>query len=249
MLSAYSDAVPGNEAPEAGKRNDTSSDPVASEGTQREDIGASFGSVSIKNSCEYDVFLKSVGAWPVGDDRSEETITIPANSSHQEPYRETCPKPSSHNLMTPTPTCPSLNKMEGQAISMKISKDKDGPESILQLEYALLKNPERGDKFPRLDYDISLLNCAQIENVTEVQAKADTSLNQKKIEGCPGYQKGFALWTSRTDICRPIYCDGESYCDAIYNYERTRTGETSFACDEEYKGDLNFELCVGNGNG
>jgi hypothetical protein len=213
------------------------------------DRGPDHGSVWIKNSCEYDVYVKSVGAYPKDDDHTEDVITISANSNYTEAYRETCPKPKEHAHMSPPPQCPELNKMEGQAVSFKISNTTEGPENILQLEYTLVQNPERGDDFPRLDYDVSILDCAQIEGISEAMVASDQDLNMKKVNGCPGYQNGLALWFDDHELCRPIYCDGVSYCDAIYNYQRTGKGEDSFACHHEYYGNMYFEMCVGNGDG
>lgn len=219
------------------------------------DRGYQYGSVILKNWCNYGIYIQSVGAWEhpgnfsEDKDRSMIQVTIPAGGSYHEAYRQSCPKPSSHASMIPPPTCQSLRKMEGQAPCIKISNTTEGPENIIQLEYALIKNPERHDNFIRLDYDVSLLNCAQISGLSEKQVEANPELTRKKFAECPGIRAGLALWFDNTDLCRPIYCDGQTYCDGIYNYSPTEPGEDSFACHQEYMGNMYFEMCVGNGDG
>lgn len=219
------------------------------------DRGHEYGSVVFKNWCDYDIYLRSTGAWEHPDnfaedeDRTMIMITVPAGSSYHEAYRQSCPKPSAHASTIPPPTCKSLGKMEGQAVSIKISNTTEGPENIIQLEYALIKNPERHDTFIRLDYDVSLLNCAQIAGLSEKEVAADPELTRKKFAECPAIQAGLALWFDNTDLCRPIYCDGQTYCDGIYNYSPSEPGEDSFACHQEYKGNMYFEMCVGKGDG
>ncbi|KAF2272126.1 uncharacterized protein EI97DRAFT_485377 [Westerdykella ornata] len=229
----------------------TEEDTVPQPITKRPDRGPEYDTVWIKNSCDYDVYAQFVGAWPRNANRNNEPFKIPAGGTYHEAYREVCPKPKEHAHMAPPPDCPELGKMEGESISIKISRTEQGrgPENILQLEYSLIQNPERGDGFPRLDYDVLLLNCNQTEDITEEMVAQDEGLNRVKIEGCPGYQKGLALWFDDHELCRPIYCDGETYCDGIYNYQRTGEGEDSFACHDEYFGDMYFEMCVGNGDG
>jgi hypothetical protein len=125
--------------------------------------------------------------------------------------------------------------------------------NILQLEYALVMNTDRKDTIRRLEYDVSLLDCArpppEHAQMSDAMASTDLTWNKKKIDGCPGYQNGLAVWFGNSSICRPIYCDGINYCDGVYNYDRTRAGEVSFECLAEYRGDLNFEACAANGNG
>ncbi|KAF2244717.1 hypothetical protein BU26DRAFT_434100 [Trematosphaeria pertusa] len=209
------------------------------------DPGEEYGSVYIKNSCGSDLYAYSVGAWLEGSDHSNDEFTIPAGGTYHEAYRVVVPKEGVGMDST-------LKKMPGQGISIKISNVTGDLSNILQLEYSLVQNPLR-DKFRRLDYDISLLDCAKPPadhaNMTDVQSSQELEWNQKKIDGCPGYQGGVALWFTDSKKCRPIYCDGQSYCDGIYNYDKTREGEMSLACHEEYRGDLYFEVCVGNGNG
>lgn len=219
--------------------------------TKREvDRGPEYGGIWIKNSCNYNVYFRSEGAWERDDDHSEDINPIYAGETHYEVYRQTCPKPPEHSDMKIPPNCPELNKMEGQGISIKITDDSKNLSNILQLEYALVQNPQRHDNFVRLDYDISLLNCAvPRDNITDIQAAADEALNRKKIEGCPGYHDGLGLWFDNHELCRPIFCDGVTYCDGVYNYDKTREGEMSLACHNEYRGDMHFELCAGNGNG
>jgi hypothetical protein len=173
------------------------------------DQGYQYGSVIFKNWCDYDIYIRSVGAWErpgefsEDNDRSMIYVTVPAGGSYHEAYRQSCPRPSSHASKIPPPTCESLRKMEGQAPCFKISNTTEGPENIVQLEYALIKNPERHDNFIRLDYDVSLLNCAQIAGLSEKQVAANPELTRKKFAECPGIRAGLALWFDDTDLCRP----------------------------------------------
>ncbi|KAF1963546.1 hypothetical protein CC80DRAFT_541474 [Byssothecium circinans] len=228
------------------------------------DPGALYGSTVIRNSCPYDLHGMSVGAWRTTNDRSNEVFSIPQGTTWQEPYRmvtplKTFPNGSLLTFPNGTQVPPGIDnttmKLEGQGISIKLSKNKGNWSDILQLEYSLLQSPIRHDNFPRLDYDISLLDCAKPiqgtsgDHITDKGAVLDLTWNKKKIDICPGYQGGLALWTANSSLCRPIYCDGKSYCEDIYNYDRSREGEMSLACHAEYRGNLNLELCVEQGNG
>jgi hypothetical protein len=217
------------------------------------DRGKDYGNVVIVNNCDQDMHLQSVGSWEKmgnanklvnGVDPEGVVHTIPAHGEYREPYRELCPNAAA--AVPGTNVCLSLQKMRGNGASLKISVSK-GPNGVTQLEYALVQEPE--DNFPRLNFDVSLLDCAQPEQagVTDLQASTDQGLVTKKIAGCPGYEKGLAVWFDDHAICRPIYCDSANYCDAIYNYDRTRRGEMSLRCSKEYHGNFHFELCVENG--
>lgn len=214
------------------------------------DRGPRYGNVIITNSCNYDLYVRSVGSWPRSSVQDEIEFILRQGHTHTEPYREICLKPRHHLAMIPPPVCAELDKIEGEGTVFKISKNKvgDGPESIFQLEYSFIQNVERGDDFPRLDYDISLLDCGPRYDISEREVASNLSYTRGKVEGCPGYDGGFALWFDNTTLCRPIYCDGEKYCDAVYNYQRTAEGEDSFACDHEYRGNMYLELCIGHGN-
>jgi hypothetical protein len=205
------------------------------------DPGQEYGAVHVINSCKYDLFGMSAGAWPVGFDQSGVEFKIPAGTTHEEPFREVA-------------TDPTLHKLQGQGISIKLTQSpKDYANNVLQLEYALIQNPNRPGTIKRISYDVSLLDCAKPHgdhiNVTDAQSSVQLDWNQKKIDGCPGYQGGLALYFDNSKICRPIYCDGVGYCDSIYDYDRTRQYETSFECGGEYKGPLWFETCAANGDG
>lgn len=207
------------------------------------DPGAEYGSVNIMNDCDYDIYAKSSGAWPEDHNQDEVEFIIPSHGNHREPYREVIYKGNGG-------TDPITKKTKGQGISIKMTRlpEKKYDTNILQLEYSLIDNPERPQRFRRLEYDVSLLNCAvppegPFENMTDKWSSTALEWNQRKIDGCPGYTGGLALWTGDLSSCRPIYCDGVNYCDGIYNYDTTRAGEMSLSCNKEYQGDLSGAVC------
>ncbi|KAF2652292.1 hypothetical protein K491DRAFT_719051 [Lophiostoma macrostomum CBS 122681] len=218
------------------------------------DRGAQYGNVVIVNNCDHDLYLFSLGAWAkeksapglntLVDGMNPEGIihTLPAHGEYKEPYREICPKSST--VDAGNDLCVSLTKEIGNGASLKISKVQ-APTNVTQVEYSLIQ--ETGD-FPRLDFDVSLLDCAKPENeILQTFRLLDQELVDKKFAGCPGYEKGLAVWFDEHAKCRHIYCDSQKYCDAIYLYDRTRQGEMSLNCLEEYRGDFHIDLCVENG--
>jgi hypothetical protein len=171
-----------------------------------------------------------------------------------EPYRVTCPKGLKKNDNDTKIYCANEDKVAGQGISVKIAST-PGSNNIFQFEYALLQDPARGesgDKFRRLNYDVSLLDCAaptDCRNITDVCATPEEQ--ERKAAGCPGYQEGLAVWLDTWEKafaakCPPMYCTGKQTCMDIYTWDRTRIDEASVACDAEFKGDLHVDLCVGN---
>jgi hypothetical protein len=207
--------------------------------------------VIITNWCQYDIYYTIAGPWKVTEEgaKNRQVTLIEANGGVvQQKYFISCPLPLGCNGCKPA-ICKTTGQLAGAGVSIKFMDETQNVSNMLQLEYTLISNPNRGDDFLRLDYDISLLDCARIDNVTDAMAMKSKQLNNHKVSGCPGYQNGLALWYDDSTICRPVYCDGLSYCDGIYNYDRTRIGEMSLACDQPYDGDMHFELCVGNGDG
>lgn len=220
------------------------------------DPGNEIGSLYIINSCKSHMKARSVGAYSQNSSRDAFEFLIPAGNTYYEAFRETIPvsKAEAEEMVnTHKPLIDSASgKMKGQGISFMVTtpNNTDWGHSITQFEYSLIQNPENSDAFRRLWYDVSLLNCAEPETiVSDGDASLNRKLNQEKVDECPGYQNGIAMWTSDPESCRPIYCDGVQYCESIYNYDKTRTDEASFQCTEEYRGNLFVELCAGNGNG
>ncbi|KAH8725513.1 hypothetical protein GQ44DRAFT_707193 [Phaeosphaeriaceae sp. PMI808] len=196
--------------------------------------------------------------------------TIDAYGKYTEPYRITCAK------RTADPKedlyCEPADKLAGQGIAMKITRTAGNFTDILQVEYALTKDTVRGDTFYRLNYDISNLDCADPLkmpsrfNVNAADAakltdhSATTSHYQAKAEKCPGYRNGIAVTfpnntvigriANGTEImkCKPIHCGDATLCEDMYNFDRTRGGEASLACHEEYRGDMVVDLCAGSMN-
>lgn len=204
------------------------------------DRGPGYGNVMIINSCPYDLYMHSQGAYELyhNEAKGQELKNLPSGETYSEYYRETCPFSG----------CNGMDKEPGQGIALKISFEDQQFHFISQFEYSLQQNPIRDD-FPRLDFDVSLVDCGRIDSVTDIEAEEDDWYTQNKVTECPGYENGFAVWFDDHTICRPVYCDGVHYCDGVYNYDRTRAGEMSLACDQEYIGNMYIELCVGNGNG
>lgn len=130
------------------------------------DLGHSYGNVVIRNNCNDTKYLMSIGAWLLhgyrnGSDgwsvQDEYTshFMIPG-TNHSEPYRTTCPPALNGTIEY----CWDHDKLRGQGVAIKISASSKFEKDILQLEYALLKNTMRNDTFYRLEYDVSLLDCA-----------------------------------------------------------------------------------------
>jgi hypothetical protein len=198
----------------------------------------------------------------------EEKHTIPPGEMYTEPFRMTCPLPKGWDpklksaatnatgyqvLINPLPTepnnlyCIAEDKLAGQGISVKIAKTDLPSGDILQLEYAIVMDPNRGDTFQRMNYDVSLLNCAARDNITDFSAT--TADHDEKIALCPGYDGGLSLTfdnDTQTENCPPTYCDGKDKCLMAYMWDKTRQGESSLGCEREYFGNMTLNLCVGN---
>lgn len=172
---------------------------------------------------------------------------LESRMNFSEPYRMTCPP----TLNSTNGYCPELDRLRGQGVAIKISRNQSVAADINQLEYALVHNPFDHVEYLRLNYDVSLLDCAvPASGVATADNSATTEQYQAKIDRCPGYQNGLTL-TFEPDpgesICTPIKCTGEESptCPLIYNYERTREGEASMACREKFQGNMVFTLCAG----
>jgi hypothetical protein len=227
-----------------------------------------YGNVTVRNFCIETKYLWSVGAWFLhgprdgttgwGSPEDEMNHTITAGQNYTEPFRITCP-PAPNGTMD---YCWDHDKLRGQGVSIKISNNASNAQDILQLKYALLMNPLRNDTFYRLEYDVSLLDCADpnrqpglfnmssalARNITDGTATpADRNV---KIEKCPGYQNGLHVWFTRDSrdgkICEPIECDGKTLCAQIYNFDRMRKGQPSKSCKDLYVGEMVLDLCSGN---
>ncbi|PSN64489.1 hypothetical protein BS50DRAFT_498484 [Corynespora cassiicola Philippines] len=223
--------------------------------------GWTFGSVIIRNNCKYTVSLTSVGAWYLGGCRDNVTgfgtpedmivQNITAGSTYAEPYRITAPLKSDTNGGA-NPFAwyhEGMDKLAGQGISMKIANETGG-NNVFQFEYALVQDPFRGDSFLRMNYDVSLLDCANPEPLRHISdANATDADHTLKLQGCPGYENGVAVTFTndpKGDNCAPFYCSGQKKCMLIYTWDRTREGEASMACEKDaYKGDMVVDLCVG----
>ncbi|KAF2115560.1 hypothetical protein BDV96DRAFT_521108 [Lophiotrema nucula] len=224
-----------------------------------QDQGFTYGYVIIRNWCEYVINYWSVGVWPVGGCKDngtgfgtcEEMImrTIRSNEFIVEPYRQTCfQKKQDAGFHW---YCPEVDKAAGQGVSIKISKD-NTMANIIQFEYALVMDTARGDNFYRLNYDVSMLDCASQnaagvtdESAAAAESKGDTRLHDAKVKGCPGYEGGLAVtFDGNTTNCSPIFCDGTGMCERIYTFDRTRPDEASLACEAEYRGNMTLDLCV-----
>ena len=185
----------------------------------------------------------------LGGPCDNEIITLNPGAVLLEPYRETCPKPRDNKAGIQY--CVVDDKVAGQGVSIKVFKGNE-PTNVFQMEYALVKNPARGphgDDFVRLNYDVSLLDCGRVDDVTDCGATPDD--HTKKVAACAGYKDGVAVTFKAQNgsdvdagLCMPIYCDGTKKCAAIYTWDRTRDGEASMACNQEFKGDMHVDLCV-----
>jgi hypothetical protein len=178
----------------------------------------------------------------------------------------TCPIP--HNHTEDPGYCSELDKLQGQGVSLKISKSNSAFSEITQIEYALVQNLQRNDTFHRLDCDVSLLDCADpavhphaftaqdtggLRNVAKItDFTATTADHGAKVEMCPGYRDGvnvtFPNDPKKEKCPKTIQCDGSAICLGIYNFDRTRQGESSLACEQKYRGDMVVDLCGGRVN-
>ncbi|KAF2795459.1 hypothetical protein K505DRAFT_207627, partial [Melanomma pulvis-pyrius CBS 109.77] len=215
------------------------------------DDGGSYGNLIIRNNCPEPLTLWSVGARHLNGYKSSHDgysgegdntpVHLATGETHTEPYRINPPDVDGLEKYVP-----EWDKAAGQGVSVKISKTDKLDADIFQFEYALVKDPKRGDTFFRLNYDVSLLDCARVEGVTDVSGSEEQ--HKDKLDKCPGYKNGVAVTFDKdptSAICTPVYCSGESKCKMIYTWDRTRKNEMSLACNKEYKGDMTLDLCVG----
>jgi len=252
--------------------------PTASVGSVPE-VGPEYGNVVINNHCEEEFVAFSIGAWPMGGNRTkldpegpvvpphngswnawQESIphAIASGGSYTEPYRVTCP-----NVEGADAYCADQDKLRGQGISLKIVNPAK-PDEATQFEYALVQNPLDNASYHRLNYDISLLDCADPQdhaslygiNFNDTNHRTIDDLNMSdedrkhKVDMCPGYGNGLQVSFKAKegcdgDVCPPIECNGEEWCK-IYYFERTRTNEPSLMCTGEFRGDMVLDLCAGN---
>jgi hypothetical protein len=183
------------------------------------EFGQEYGNLIFRNYCPETLHLFSIGVRRLGGYRkeSEGYGTPEDNVSHHiahgetyiEPYRITCPDVPGKDKY-----CLFMDKVAGQGVAIKISRNENVPSGdVFQFEYALVKEPKRagvGDKFYRMNYDISLLDCARAYDVTDV---SDTGVQHaEKMKTCPEYGNGVAVSFDKdpdTTNCPPIYCAGE----------------------------------------
>jgi hypothetical protein len=247
--------------------------------------GADFGNVVFKNKCSLPLYFRSEGAWPLYSFRdiaisfvnwvtaNDSTVhAIAPGSTSTEPYRVTCPIPTNWTRGY----CWSHDKLYGQGVSMKISYN-EASSDVPQFEYALSDDLNRpGHRFQRLEYDVSLLDCAnplvypklfKVNVPPPVDASADivqvagwrdaTALMDEamsdgdhkiKMEKCPGYQGGITVSfpSYKEGVRKLIKCDDVKKCFDIYTFDRTREVEASMSCETEYKGDTVVEFCAVN---
>lgn len=195
----------------------------------------------------------ATAGWGTPDDAAFHEI--PSKGVFTEPFRGS----GGCSYTGPPPYCPEEDKLAGQAISLKISKTNNpGDTNITQMEYALYQDPKTGDKFKRLYYDVSLLDCAnpnamapegKAEKITDFNATPE--MHARKLALCPGYDGGVSVTFTGDEkgaVCPPIYCDGVQKCFMIYTFDRTRPQESSFTCEKEYRGDLRLDLCAKDGD-
>ncbi|CAI6335144.1 unnamed protein product [Periconia digitata] len=210
------------------------------------DDGNRYGNVIIVNNCEEQLYLHSVGAWYVnGTSGDDDTTILAPNATHSEPYRVTCFDKKNGNW-----DCEAQNKLGGQGVSIKLSRNDKDWSNVAQIEYALGMNPENGDHFKRLYYDISFLDCGAPEDIFIKDSTAKTEQNQKKLDQCPGYKGGVSVMfdgDSNGTNCMPIWCDSDMQCPMVYMWDRTRPKEASFQCEREYRANMRVELCANRG--
>jgi hypothetical protein len=243
------------------------------------EVGREYGKIVINNGCSEDLVVMSIGAWPLGGNRTKIDDTSPivaphngrwnawrediqhaiaSGASHKEPFRVTCP-----NVEGAEEYCADYDKLRGQGVSLKIFTAAN-PSEALQFEYALVQNPLDELPYHKLNYDVSLLDCADpldhaslygidfsAENHREITDQSMSAEDRKhKADLCPGYKGGLKVSFQAEDgcdgdVCEPIDCNGEDWCK-IYFFQRTRDGEPSLSCGGEFRGDVVLDLCVAN---
>ncbi|KAF1848571.1 uncharacterized protein K460DRAFT_334845 [Cucurbitaria berberidis CBS 394.84] len=233
-----------------------------------EDIGSQYGNVTVRNNCPEPLYLWSIGAWKlqgfrnttVGYGAKEEEVmhTIPSGEKHTEQYRVTCP-PAKNGTEG---YCWDHDKLRGQGVAIKISNNQSLAGDISQFEYALIQNPLDNTTYHKLNYDVSLLDCAKVATYAGfygldladsnhriiTDASSSDQDHTLKVEKCPGYNTGLALTfpsDKSGERCKPIHCDGKKKCQ-VYYFDWTRNGEPSMACTAAYKGDMVLDLCIGS---
>jgi hypothetical protein len=200
--------------------------------------------------------------------------TLSPGGSYTEPYRSTCASPNNATTGYCASHDTLYGQGVSIKISSTNTNASFGGD-ITQFEYALVKDPKRvpPSTFERLEYDVSLLDCANPfvypklfkvnippaagaaneENAgwRDATALTDTSASvddhKIKVQKCPGYQGGIGVSfpEDKKGVCKAIGCDGREKCFEIYTFDRTREGEASLSCGEEYRGDTVVELCKG----
>ncbi|CAI9629730.1 unnamed protein product [Alternaria burnsii] len=182
--------------------------------------------------------------------------TIASGASYNESFRVTCP-----NVEGAEEYCADYDKLRGQGVSLKIFTAANLSEA-LQFEYALVQNPLDELPYHKLNYDVSLLDCADpldhallygigfnTENHREITDQSMSAEDRKhKVDLCPGYKGGLrvsfkAEESCDGDICEPIDCNEDDWCK-IYFFQRTRDGEPSLSCGGEFRGNVVLDLCV-----
>lgn len=210
--------------------------------------GPSYGSVHIKNYCDYSVYIRSVGARALGGPRENlkedygtkfdhDINKIVPGGGWQESFRITCPR------VDPTlEYCPDEDKVTDQGVSIKIAKEASEETNITQFEYFLVQKP--GDSFRRFHYDVALIDCATNRKINDLDATDKDHDTKKK---CPGYEGGISVTFNKdteAKKCPPIFCDGQHNCLSIYTFEWTQRPEANKLCEQEYRGDVYVGLCM-----
>ncbi|KAF2711556.1 hypothetical protein K504DRAFT_335360, partial [Pleomassaria siparia CBS 279.74] len=216
-----------------------------------EDEGPKFGNLIVRNHCSEPLWVFSVGAhtfsgyrtYDQGYGTKEDDVghRIGTGENYTEAYRINPPDVSRFEKEK---YCYPWDKAAGQGIAVKVSKTEAIAPDILQFEYALVKDPRRRDTFYRMNYDISLLDCASVANATDVSGT--TAQHDDKVAKCPGYNNGVAVTFDadpEAKMCTPVYCDGQEKCPMIYTWDRTRENEMSLACNGPYTGNMIVDLC------
>ncbi|CAN9426639.1 unnamed protein product [Alternaria sp. RS040] len=241
------------------------------------EVGPEYGKIVINNGCSEDLVVLSIGAWPLGGNRTKIDDTSPIVASHNgswnawqeniqhtiasgarynESFRVTCP-----NVEGAEEYCADYDKLRGQGVSLKIFTAAN-PSEALQFEYALVQNPLDELPYHKLNYDVSLLDCADpldhallygigfnTENHREITDQSMSAEDRKhKVDLCPGYKGGLrvsfkAEESCDGDVCEPIDCNEDDWCK-IYFFQRTRDGEPSLSCGGEFRGNVVLDLCV-----
>ncbi|KAF1963547.1 hypothetical protein CC80DRAFT_370740, partial [Byssothecium circinans] len=166
------------------------------------DNGSAWGYWNFNNHCPEPINLWSVGVWnlhgrrengdPMGTEEEQTMHPIPAGGRYAEPMRVTCPR---INNNIETMYCAPEDKLAGQGVAFKLATTNISAPDILQIEYALVKDPERGgppgDTFHRLNYDVSLLDCGSRDNISDFNATPQQY--KDKADACPGFQGGLSV--------------------------------------------------------